>query len=149
MGRFELMPQKAMDKVVSHLSDVQDPLKERAVTVRTDADANLTAARASTTHHKISGPEHETEIHLDHGEVDHYISMTGSNPMAIEYGHFPSGYFAPEKYGKITQAPHGLYILTNAGISHGMEGTGKHSVPSGEVTPHGEPQTKSRDIGKR
>ena len=54
--------------------------------------------------------------------VDGFVEMKGTDPMAIEFGHFPSGYFAPEKYGKVTKPPHGLYILSRAAGIGGATG---------------------------
>lgn len=83
------------------------------------ARGNLMAARASTPHRKILGPAGLTGTDKGGGKVDSWFSLTGTNAMAIEFGHFPSGYFAPAKYGKVTKAPAGLYILTRAAFGLG------------------------------
>ncbi|QDK03101.1 hypothetical protein SEA_SYDNAT_17 [Mycobacterium phage SydNat] len=102
------------------------------------AEANLERARASTPHEKISGPEHVTKIYKGkapgkHGQHDRIVGMSGTNPWAIEFGHGPSGFFSPGRYGKVTKAPHGLYILTRASFR-----------PSTNVTP-----ASGRRVGKR
>lgn len=122
-----------MNYVVSHLDEVRAGVKKEAEKIGEKAKANLAAARASTTHTKISGPSHITAISVTEDEVDSLVNMDGEDPMAIEFGHAPSGYFAPGSYGKVTKAPHGLYILTRA--------AGAGDV---ELTP-----APTRQIGKR
>jgi hypothetical protein len=115
-----LMAMTPMDLVVSHMAGVQGALDVVQETVYEKAKANLAEARASTTHSKIIGPSHLTKITKSKGEVDRFVNMEAPNPMSIEFGHAPSGYFDPEKYGKITKAPMGLYILTKASGVGGM-----------------------------
>lgn len=110
----DLISRRALDTIVSHMPGVQAELKREAKEVFEKAKARLASAKATTTHRKISGPSHLTKVLMEHGEVDHYIILEGSDPMAIEFGHGPSGFFAPEKYGKVTKAPTGLFILTGA-----------------------------------
>jgi hypothetical protein len=110
-----LMKREALDGLIAHMPGVQAELRTRAARVHTDAERRLSSARASTTHRKISGLTGATKVLLEHGSVDHYIILEAADPMAIEFGHGPSGFFDPKSYGKITKAPHGLYILTGAG----------------------------------
>lgn len=112
--------EKLCNYAASHHTKTQRNIRQHTNGLKFRASARLAAARSSTDHEKIYGPSHLTEISSDHDDVDGYVHMTAPNAMAIEYGHFPSGYFAPEKYGKITKAPHGLYILTGAAFLGGQ-----------------------------
>lgn len=115
-----LIGEHAMRSVVAHQGEVHDKLKETASEVEARANAGLAAARGTTSHRKIDQARaHETTIGTSeaeghYGSIDYEVYMEGDNPMAEEFGHAPSGYFDPEKYGKVTKAPHGLYILTRA-----------------------------------
>lgn len=119
----------------------------RSITKRVEAKANGNLARARATGvEKISGPEHVTEIDAHsstgkYGAVDYEVSMTGTNPMAIEFGHAPSGAFDPEKVGFVSKAPHGLYILTRAAGIGGYTG-----MPGGRSR---KKTYKGRNRGKR
>ena len=113
-----LIGQKAMNTVVSHQQGVVDHVHDVAVKHKRLAKANLDEARASTRWHKIFGPGHLTEVDVTDGSVDSFVNLRAPNPMAIEYGHQPSGVFGPGgRYGHLdTKAPDGLYILTRAMI---------------------------------
>lgn len=104
--------------LVKNIPGIKAEVKKEATEVETKAETNLRAARASTTHTRI-GRElaHQTEIKLEKAPdytPDYLVSMYAVNPMALEYGHYPSGYFDPVKYGSITKSPSGLYILNRA-----------------------------------
>lgn len=62
------------------------------------------------------------------------VSLVGDNPIALEYGHAPSGAFAPDKIGYITKAPAGTYILHRAA-----------DLPGSQVVP----SPPGRRVGKR
>lgn len=115
----KLMPREALNGLVAHLDEVQAGLRKEAEEVETRANTNLVAARASTSHRKIASKRaHMTEIGMGHtegkyGSIDYEVYMEGDDPMAEEFGHAPSGYFAPDK-GRPSRAPSGLYILTGA-----------------------------------
>lgn len=115
-----LIPRRALNSVVAHLGETRRGLHKEAGKVEKKAQANLAAARASTSHTKIDQSRaHETHIGMGeaegkYGSIDYEVWMEGDNPMAEEFGHGPSGYFAPGRYGKVTKAPAGLYILTRA-----------------------------------
>ncbi|AGK87951.1 tail completion or Neck1 protein [Mycobacterium phage Severus] len=109
-----LIPRKSLNSIVAHLPEVKQAIRRETKECENRADQNLARARASTTHSKIIGPGHLTSIGSYQEEVDGIVHMDAPNPIAIEYGHGPSGYFDPDKYGKVTKAPHGLYILTRA-----------------------------------
>ncbi|QBJ00210.1 hypothetical protein SEA_PHARAOH_21 [Mycobacterium phage Pharaoh] len=100
------------NRVAAHHVDTIKAVRDAAKEGGRRSKARLDAARASSDHTKIYGPSHVTGVTVTHGDLDSFINLEGTDPMAIEFGHFPSGYFAPEKYGRITKAPTGLYIIT-------------------------------------
>lgn len=104
--------------MIANMRGVKAEVKSAAQKVEVKAEMNLKSARASTTHVRIDPARaHETEIKLEHAPdraSDWLVSMYGVNPMALEYGHYPSGYFDPDRYGSVTKAPGGLYILNRA-----------------------------------
>jgi hypothetical protein len=111
-----LIPRKALNHVVAHLEEVNAAIHKETNKVEVRAQTNLSEARASTRWHKIFGPGHLTKVDADFGEVDGFVNLHAPNPMAIEFGHQPSGVFGPDgKYGHLdTKSPDGLYILTKA-----------------------------------
>ncbi|MDP7733642.1 DUF5403 family protein [Mycobacterium paragordonae] len=113
---------KAMNTLVSHMEGVRAAVHEEAEEGGRRAKANLASARTSTKWHKIHGPDHLTKVEVEQGEVDSFFSLIAPNPMAIEFGHAPSGVFGPGgEMGHIqTKAPHGLYILTHAAMLSGL-----------------------------
>lgn len=112
----ELISEKAMNTVVSHLGEVKGKVHDEARGIAEAAKAILEEARASTRWHKIIGPSHLTNVDSSQGEVDAFANLNAPNPMAIEFGHDPSGVFGPGgRYGDTkTKAPEGLYILHKA-----------------------------------
>ena len=112
--------EKICNYAASHHVKTQRNIRQQTNALKFRASARLAGARASTDHEKIYGPSHLTKVSADHSEVDGYVYLTAPNAMAIEFGHFPSGYFAPEKFGRMTKAPHGLYILTGAAFIGGQ-----------------------------
>lgn len=117
----KLIPRRRLNHIVAHLAEMKAAIRREAREVEGRARRNLAEARASTTHSKIVGPGHLTKIGSAADDPDVLVYMDAPNPMAIEYGHGPSGYFDPDKYGKVTKAPAGLYILNRAaGIAGSM-----------------------------
>lgn len=112
----QLISAKAMNIVVSHQEGVRAAVKNEADSVAQAAKAELAHVRGSTRWHKIFGPSHLTSVSSSQGEVDAFANLHAPNPMAIEFGHSPSGVFGPGgRYGYIrTKAPDGLYILHKA-----------------------------------
>lgn len=114
--------ESGMNRIVAHIEGVKANVHEHAEKVAAKATASLAEAAARARpiyehgHHDISTQQ---------DDVDSLVVMGGPDAMAVEFGHAPSGYFAPEKYGKVTKAPQGLYILTSAA---GM--AGKTMVPA-------------------
>lgn len=113
-----LLSEKAMNGTVANLYATQRAVKGKAKDLHRTAEALLITARATTTHSKIdpvSSPPHMTRVFWrratgKYGHVDYEVLLEGLNPMAIEYGHAPSGKFA----GTPTKSPRGLYILNGA-----------------------------------
>lgn len=106
---------------IANMPGVKREVHKAARGVFGRAQARLGMVRATTTHTKISGPAHLTRVTLteadgEYGDVDYQVNLEAPNPYAIEYGHGPSGAFAPDRYGEVTKAPHGLYILTGAAM---------------------------------
>ena len=114
MAKVEIYGEKLCNWAASHHVETQNALRKAAREVEGRARGNLATARATTGWHKLSGPDHLTRVTSGRDNVDHFVILEAPNPMAIEFGHFPSGAFDPEVYGKMTKAPHGLYILTAA-----------------------------------
>jgi hypothetical protein len=112
----QLIGETAMHQVISHLEGVKHAVHDEAKTLSRKAEANLREARSSTRWYKILGPGHLTSISVSQGDVDSFVNLNAPNPLAIEFGHAPSGVFGPGgRYGHIkTKAPEGLYILTRA-----------------------------------
>ncbi|AOT24677.1 hypothetical protein PBI_STASIA_21 [Mycobacterium phage Stasia] len=110
----KLIPRRRLNSIVANLAETKAAIRREAREVEGRARRNLAQARASTTHSKIIGPGHLTSIGSAADDPDVLVYMEAPNPMAIEYGHGPSGYFDPDKYGKVTKAPAGLYILNRA-----------------------------------
>lgn len=112
------LEEHAFNGKIANMRGVKARIKQEAHEVEVKAEMNLKSARASTTHVRIDPSQaHETRIALEHApdySPDWLVSMYAVNPMALEYGHYPSGYFDPDRYGSVTKAPQGLYILNRA-----------------------------------
>lgn len=112
----KLIGERALNLVITGLPGVRGKMREEASAVADAAKAGLEEARASTRWFKIIGPGHLTFVDTSHGDVDAFANLHAPNPMAIEFGHEPSGVFGPGgRYaGTKTKAPEGLYILHRA-----------------------------------
>lgn len=112
----ELIEPRSMNIVISHLEGVRNAVHDEAESIGDAARADLERLRATTRWHKIYGPGHLTRITVSQGDVDSFTNLEGPHPMAIEFGHRPSGVFGPGgSLGHIkTKAPEGLYILHRA-----------------------------------
>lgn len=100
-------------EVVLALPGVERSVREAADDIEGDAEAILRTIRATTPHHKIAGPAGLVSISKEPAKdsrTDWFVSLHAPNPVALEYGHEPSGVFA----GTDTHAPDGLYILHRA-----------------------------------
>lgn len=120
MGRFEWVgPFKSRSYLyhyVASMGQVDRATHRVALEVEARANQNLAGqhhwVRIMT--HAETGTE-PARIELTKGggkyPVSSYnVSLVGHNPMALEYGHEPSGHFA----GTPTKAPAGTYILHRA-----------------------------------
>jgi hypothetical protein len=99
--------------IVLSLPGVKRSVREGADDIEGNAEAILRAVRATTPHKKMAGPDRLTYISKEPAKdstTDWFVSLNAPNPIAIEYGHQPSGFFA----GTDTKAPDGLYILHKA-----------------------------------
>ena len=101
---------RAMADLIAHKPGVADATWDEAKERERVASGLLAEARASTTHEKISGPDHLTRTSKSRAYPDAFFSLNAPNPKAIEFGHSPSGVFA----GTDTKSPEGLYILYRA-----------------------------------
>lgn len=111
MGRVEI--DLMCHEVVLSLPGVKRSVREAADDIEGDAEAILFTIRATTTHKKIVGPDGLVSISKEPAKdnnTDWFVSLHAPNPVALEYGHEPSGIFA----GTDTHAPDGLYILHRA-----------------------------------
>lgn len=111
---IEMRPRTYCHGVAARHVKVQRALTAAAKTIHSRAEARLASVRA-TGWKKVSGPEHVTTITTEnatgkYGHLDRAVSMYGTNPMAIEFGHTRSGYFSDPKY----KSPDGEYILSGA-----------------------------------
>jgi hypothetical protein len=101
--------------LVDNIPGIRSAVRKEAKEVETRAETNLRSARLATTHTRIEPKHKKAEIKLEPTSgPDWLVSLSAPNAFALEYGHYPSGYFDPVKYGTITKSPSGLYILNRA-----------------------------------
>jgi hypothetical protein len=103
---------------IARFGEVDRATHQAALTVEIRANQNLAAAH----HHVRIVPHKPHKIELTKGggkypASSYNVSLVGDNPMALEYGHEPSGHFAGTK----TKAPAGTYILHRAADLAGTE----------------------------
>ncbi|MGZ6053974.1 MAG: DUF5403 family protein [Isosphaeraceae bacterium] len=105
--------------MIAHMA--REGVYEEGRDVERTAEALLEMERASTRWHKIhpeTSPPGMTRV--TGGEAsngtDYLVHLEALNPLALEYGHDPSGVFGEGgALGHIhTKAPEGLYILGRA-----------------------------------
>jgi hypothetical protein len=96
--KMRLIGQKAMNKIISQQPEVQDEVKSQAKRLGAIAKSAL-AGHYNTGDHKI---EIKKNLHKKYGFLDYEISLVGSAPLSVEFGHMNhrGGYV------------HGLYILS-------------------------------------
>lgn len=96
----DLISDFAMNRVVSHLAEVQ-----RDVHAHTDEVGAVAQARLAG-HHRTG----EHEVTTTHGDTDGFVNLEGVHPESVEFGHWIRGKFAtdPPKFAQ------GLYIITGA-----------------------------------
>ena len=103
-----------IEQILNH-PGLKEGVGEYAMELGGKAEGILERHRATTRWHKIIGPGHLTYIDVNESSdaahpADWQVELHAPNPIAIEFGHEPSGYFA----GTNTHAPEGLYILYEA-----------------------------------
>lgn len=91
--------QKAMNKIISPLDEVQDAVESAAKKLAKVAEGRLAAHRRTGDHHIAI----DRILNVKYGYLDRYVSLKGSAPMSVEFGHrnHRGGYV------------HGLYIMTS------------------------------------
>lgn len=98
MPTLRLIGQKAMNKVIAPQPEVQAEVRKQAKRLGKIA-ASALASHRRTGDHKIVV---EKRISMKYGFLDYLISMEGSAPMSVEFGH-------RNHRGGYVQ---GLYIMT-------------------------------------
>lgn len=112
---------RKLNHIVATLDETQDAVDTAARQLESRAKMNLAWARLTTPHTKMSGPDRLTKIRRfenapgKYGDIDQLVVLEAPNPIAIEYGHSPSGKFG----GTDTKSPSGLYILNRAAFIDG------------------------------
>ena len=87
---------EVLNTIVSHLPGVVAAVAKEANEVGLRASANLDGVRASTVHVKLDQETaHQTKIEVEHGDVDSMVILEAPSAMSLEFGHEPSGAFAP------------------------------------------------------
>lgn len=99
MAKTRFIGQKAMNKIIAPQPEVQAEVRKQANRLGKIA-SGLLAAHRRTGDHKIVV---EKRTSMKYGFLDYLISMEGSAPMSVEFGHrnHRGGYV------------HGLYIMTS------------------------------------
>lgn len=119
MGLYD--PEFVLGTVARHRK-VRKAIRDETRELEYRAKVNLAAARASTPHRKIKGPDRLTRIQGyqdvpgEYGDIDGMVCLEAPNAIAIEFGHGPSGVFGDKPSSK---SPWGLYILTRAAYRGG------------------------------
>lgn len=103
------------NETVLNLPGLKVGVGECAMELGVKAEGILNVVRASTRWDRIDEPSGQTFIDVDEASdpahpADWQVELHAPNPIALEFGHRPSGYYA----GTATRAPEGLYILYTA-----------------------------------
>jgi hypothetical protein len=99
MVAVRLIGRKAMNKIIAPQSEVQAEVRKQAHRLGRIAEARL-AAHRKTGDHKIVI---EKRTSMKYGFLDYLISLEGSAPLSVEFGH-------RNHRGGYVQ---GLYIMTS------------------------------------
>lgn len=99
MPVFRFIGQKAMNKKISPLDEVQDAVEDAAKRLAAVASAKLAAHRRTGDHHI----DIDRILNEKYGYLDRYVSLKGTAPMSVEFGH-------RNHRGGYVQ---GLYIMTS------------------------------------
>lgn len=102
---IKLIPQRDMSKHLAKDDKVQAHLKSHANKIAARG-RGLLAQHRKTGDHQVNYEGHTNE---SYGHIDHYVVMTGTAPVSVEFGHMT-------KNGKWVM---GLYILTLASQMYG------------------------------
>lgn len=100
-NKVTLIPQKDISKHLAKDDKVQAALRARAQKMAAAA-SSLLAAHRKTGDHEVKYEGHQSSVKFGH--IDHYVVLTGTAPISVEFGHRTKG-------GKWVQ---GLYVLTRA-----------------------------------
>lgn len=103
------------NNTILNLPGLKEGVGEHAAEMAGKAERILTRIRATTQWDRIDEPSGQTYIDFDYCGMPAYpadwkVELHSPNPIATEFGHEPSGYFAGTK----TRSPEGLYILYKA-----------------------------------
>jgi len=92
---------KGLERTIAHTDELEAQLGDFAYEITLKARANLASHRRTGAH----------KIIQTKGKVDHYVTLEGPASMAIEEGHFLSGFYANTESIRWIE---GLHILRNA-----------------------------------
>lgn len=97
--KIRLIGQKAMNKIIAAQPEVQRAVRTHAKRLGKIAEGALAGHRRTGDHHI----EVKKNMSIKYGFLDYEVSMVGSAPMSVEFGHLNhrgGGYV------------HGLYIIS-------------------------------------
>lgn len=99
MATFRFIGQKAINKIVAPLPVVQNAVEKAAKRLARVAEGRLAGHRQTGDHHITI----DRILNKKYGYLDRYVSLKGTAPMSVEFGHrnHRGGYV------------HGLYIMTS------------------------------------
>ena len=113
MAKVYIYSADICNTAASHHVETGRALKSEAKGLHRRTEANLAAARASSTSGgKIWGIDHQTNVVRNKADIDWHVSLQGPGAISIEFGHKPSGFFADTA----TTPPAGLYIISRAAL---------------------------------
>jgi hypothetical protein len=103
------------NETVLNLPGLKVGVGDCAMKLGAKAETILAVVRASTRWDRIDEPSGQTFIDVNETSdpqhpADWQVELHAPNPIALEFGHLPSGYYA----GTSTRSPEGLYILYTA-----------------------------------
>jgi len=99
MAQIRLIGNKAMNKIIAPLDEVQDAVEAAAKRLARVAEGRLAAHRRTGDHHITI----DRIRNIKYGYLDRFVSLKGSAPMSVEFGH------RNHRGGFV----HGLYIMTS------------------------------------
>lgn len=104
----DLIKERAMNRVVSHLPGVIEEVADEASGIAARAESGL---RSHSGEYAGGGwnDDNASEIILEHGEVDSFVSLIDPAALSIEFGHF-----VVNQYGPTGEYVEGLFIIHEA-----------------------------------